>query len=67
MEAARGARDARADGGNRRGAARMQSIHTCEGCGRTYDDLSNWMYLDKDGKREVIKRCKENLKKLAKI
>jgi len=45
----------------------LEGTPTCEGCGRTYDDLSQWMYLDKDGKREVIKRCKENLKKLAKI
>jgi len=44
----------------------LEGTPTCEGCGRTYDDLSNWMYLDKEGKREVILRCKDNLKKLAK-
>lgn len=46
---------------------KLDGIPTCEGCGRTYDDLSNWMYLDKEAKREVIMRCKQNLKKLAKI
>ena len=45
----------------------LEGVPTCEGCGRTYDDLSQWMYLDQDEKRQVILRCKQNLKKLAKI
>lgn len=45
----------------------LEGVPTCKGCGRTYDDLSQWMYLDKDEKRQVILRCKQNLKKLAKI
>ena len=45
----------------------LESTPTCEGCGRTYDDLSQWISLDKAGKREVLQRCKDNLKKLGKI
>jgi predicted Fe-S protein YdhL (DUF1289 family) len=45
----------------------LDKVPTCVGCGRTYDDLSHWFYMDKQQKRECIKRCKQNLKKLAKI
>lgn len=44
----------------------LDNIPTCAGCGRTYDDLSQWFYMDQEEKRACIKRCKQNLKKLAK-
>jgi len=38
----------------------------CSGCGRDYDDLEQWMYMSRDEKVACIKRCKVNLKNLAK-
>jgi len=45
----------------------LEGTPTCEGCGRTYDDLTNWISLNKAQKKQVIMRCKDNLRKLAKI
>ena len=45
---------------------KLNDIAICEGCGRTSEDLSNWISYNKEEKRDCIKRCKANLKKLGK-
>ena len=45
----------------------LDNVPTCSGCGRTYDDLEHWMTMSRDEKVKCVKRCKDNLKKLAKI
>jgi len=33
----------------------------CIGCGRTKNEVANWIYLTEEHKKEIIKKCKERL------
>ena len=47
--------------------ALIDGVNMCTSCYRTYDDLEQWLYLDDQTKKELLKMAKERKRKYSEI